>query len=138
MLPETYIKAALATFAQKEAAQYGGIDNMLAVCFVIRNRMDAGWFGGDWLLAMEKAGDVAANSEAPEPQPFNLRETRYRKFLERIDAIFDGTELDVMTEGALYYGELNKPLRPWFVEHITEDIENHRHVATVGPVWFFL
>lgn len=141
MLAENYIKAMLANYAYKEGARYGGIDNMLAVCHVIRNRMDNGWYGGDWLAALDNAPEVAANEpgedeEMPTP-PINLRDVATRRFLDKVDYVFDGSAPDLMTDGALYYGDLKRPRRLWFVQNITANLDEHPHVATVGPVWFF-
>lgn len=108
---------------------------MLAVLFVIRNRYRAGWQGGNWLALVQNADSISACIYPPsKPDLSNLD---FRKALATVDDIYSGFAADLLTEGALYYGELNKIENPWFLEKICRDLENHPMVATVGNVSFF-
>lgn len=135
MTAEQFIKAHLAAFAHREAAHHGGMDNMLAVAFVIRNRRLAGWFGGDWMELLKNSEQCAA-AIYPKSAP-DLREINFRMVLQQVDDIYSGLAQDRMTEGALYYAELNKVERDWFSKNILQDSQRHPRVATVGNVSFF-
>lgn len=134
MTAETYIKAQLAALAHREAAHMGGVNNMLAVAFVMRNRQRAGWFGGDWMEIIHNAYKVAAAIYPPSAP--NLRDLSFRSFLQQVDDIYTGMAQDAMTEGALYYCELHRIERAWFHENILQHGQ-HERVANVGQVAFF-
>lgn len=135
MTSDNFIKGQLAAFAHREGARFGGVDNMLAVAFVIRNRQQAGWLGGNWMEIIYQAEKVAATIY--EPTAPNLRETPFRMLLSQIDDVFTGLAVDKMTQGALFYAELAEITNEWFIENITRQPEQHPRVANVGPVTFF-
>jgi hypothetical protein len=135
MHADNFIKAQLVAFAHREAAHHGGIDNMLAVMHLVRNRHSAGWFGGDWLKILADAPDKAATIYPASE--VDLRETNVKLVLYHVDDIFNGMAPDKYTEGALYYAELNRVERNWFVTEIARDPVHHPRCAQVGPVTFF-
>ena len=154
MTAEQYIKAQLAAFCWREAGHAGGIDPLLAIALVLRNRQRAGWFGGDWMEIISQA-HAAAPLAGPSTQPPNLRDFSFRQFLAQIDDVYNGTMADLLTQGAKYYAELaaveaaNRDpksyaqdaeadrLKRW-IETVARDPENHARVATVGGFSFFL
>lgn len=135
MTAEQYIKAHLAAFAHAEAAHHGGIDNMMAVAFVIRNRQRAAWEGGNWMRILHAAKSAAATIYTPSAP--DLRDINFRMLLSQVDDIYSGLALDKMTEGALFYCELNRIDNDWFRDTIVRDSDHHPRVATVGTVSFF-
>ena len=129
---ETYTRGQVARFAIEEAARHGGVNNMLAVAMVLRNRVMAGW--GDWL-------DVAMTAPAKRasfypPAIVDYRTGNIRSFLSRMDGIWTGTEED-LTGGALFYVDLDFAVARWFENEIIAQPDEHPRVAHVGPVWFF-
>lgn len=134
MTAEQFIKAELAALAHREAAHHGGIDNMLAVAFVMRNRKIAGWQGGNWMDIITSA-ELTAGTAYQRTAP-DLRDLTFRTFLQQIDDVFSGFTPDKYTEGALFYAELNNPTE-WFTKNVLTDLYNHPRVAQVGPVTFF-
>jgi hypothetical protein len=132
LTPEVFIKAQLAARAHRDGSQHGGTDNMLAVAFVMRTRFRDGW--GDWMKILGDADRVAGTLYPPTIP--NVRDIAFRVILNGIDDVFTGLAIDKMTEGALFYCELNN-CQPWFVEKIVRDPETHPRVATIGPVSFF-
>src|SRR5215471_11302616 len=50
---EIYTRAQMARFAIEEGQRHGGIQNMLAVLHVLRNRVFRGW--GNWQSVVDKA-----------------------------------------------------------------------------------
>lgn len=135
MTNESFIKAQLAALAHREAAHLGGIDNMLAVAFVIRNRQRAGWRGGNWLELIQHAHEAAGTIYPPSVP--DLRDIHFKLVLQQVDDIYSGLAVDKYTEGALYYAELNRIDNAEFLEQIVRDAEHHPRVATVASVSFF-
>lgn len=137
MTPENFIRAQLAAFAHREANHCGGVNNLLAVAHVIRNRQKQAWFGGDWMEIMQRAPAVAsAPPAAPDVFP-NLRDVSFRIFIGQIDDVVSGAKPDEFTEGALYYAELNRIESEWFKKNILGQPDEHPRVAAVGNVSFF-
>lgn len=155
MKAEDYIKAELARISYLDGRDEG-LNGCVAVALVIRYRIRAGWFNGDWMSLLSHHQDYAAvlteyTHELPDP-----RNTTFGMLLQQIDGIFSGSrEDDILTPGpsmgqivafdgqparpvALYYGRLNDPnIRPWFLESISQNHDNHRQVASVGGLTFF-
>lgn len=106
---------------------------MIALAWVLRNRVFAGW--GDWY-------DVAMNAPTKRGAIYDdwrvdLRNSQVRFFLTRIDDIHNGTEVEDMVNGALYYTEAQMPQTEWFKNMILRDRKEHPMLAKVGPIHFF-
>lgn len=152
MLGDHFIKAQLALLGWKDGG-LEGINGCLGVCFVIRNRQRAGWYGGNWIDILSHHQDWAADDRQYDltlPQP---NDHTFRTLLQEIDGIFAGTREDDVTKAqtalsqdfryenaqqtavALYYGRLDDPdLRPWFRESVCQ---GKFPIATVGGLSFF-
>lgn len=136
MIPEMYVKAELARVCYLEAAHHGGVDGMRAVALTMRNRVDAGWFGGDWMMVLNRRSDADAYPPA-EPAEVNVRDIQFRVLLRDVEEIYHGSASDTLTGGALYYCDLSREPREWFVKNILRKGEEHPRCATVGPLSFF-
>jgi Cell Wall Hydrolase len=107
-----------------------GLQGMVAVGLVVRNRVLAGWNGGNWLAV------IAATSEYSMTWP-DTRDPMFQAVLARADSIYDGREPDI-TNGALYYANLSAGgLSPWFLTNILRKPEVHARLGTVGQRTFF-
>lgn len=144
MTTDFYIKGQLAEFCWREAGRYGGSNNMLAVAYVIRNRVQAGWHGGDWLEVLAHAPGCSAREDDIMfgPQQPNLRDDSFRLLLRAVDDIYAGMSIDRFTadpegKGALYFAELNDVTSSWFRRNILACPDEHPRIANVGPVVFF-
>jgi hypothetical protein len=130
---ETFARAAIADFCIREGARHGGVTNMAAVAWVLRNRVMAGW--GDWYTvaatAPEKRGVIYDDWKV------DLRNSQVRIFLSRIDLIHSGIEDDDPVNGAVYYTEMARPQTIWFMANVLHDRDEHPLVAQAGPVFFF-
>ena len=133
MTLDTYVRALMARFAIEEGYEYGGVNNMLAVAFVLRNRVFGGW--GDWLEVVTTAPQKRANLYLP-PIP-NIRSNNVRVILNRIDEIYTRTDVNDFTGGALFYVDPTREMAPWFKTEVLDRPEDHQRSAHVGPVWFF-
>lgn len=134
MTGDELIKGQIVLFAWREAGRLGGLNNMLAMCFVLRNRVDAGWNDSDYLAVITDAEASSAHPIKGAGFP-DLRSSDMRKLLSQIDAIYSGTAPDHLTNGALFYGDLNNTTED-FRERIIRSPE-HQRVAQVGEVYFW-
>jgi hypothetical protein len=124
----------MARFAIEQGARYGGVNNMLAIALVLRNRVFKGW--GDWLEVVSTAAAKCAN-EAEATEPANLRSGNVRVLLNRIDEVYTRAEAEDITGGALFYVDPARPVLPWFRAEVLDKAEEHARVAHIGPVWFY-
>lgn len=141
MTPDNFIKSQVVLLAWREAHAGGGVNNITAVMHVLRNRVNGGWMGGDWLKVIDGHALVAGNLETlgslgRSLYP-DLRHPDTREIINRVDDIFNGQAADDMTDGALYYARLDHPLTEWFKLNIANHQEEHPHVARIGQVDFF-
>lgn len=141
MTYEAYIKARLVDFVIEEAYNSGGVEPMLAVAQTLANRVSAGWQGGDWLKVIHTAPEYRGTIQPPTHVSFDPREGNFRELMRRIDDVYYGTADDSAVNNesgkSLYYAELHNINREWFTEHITDDLESHPRLATVGQLTFF-
>lgn len=140
MTYENYIKGQLVRFCVDEAWHERNPDSVLAIAQTLKNRVDEGWCGGDWLSVIHTApdfvGTVRENRPSVEPRDLN-----FRRILQSIDDIYYGLANspvnDDQGQKALYYAELHNINRDWFTETIARDPENHPMIAKVGQLNFF-
>ena len=129
-----------------------GLNGMMAVAFALRNRVRAGWYGGNWLEVIENMDKSSSKLEPygnklPDPRIFS-----FMQFLQIIDNIFSGALEDTITikqDGewrtvlgkpapvVLYWARLDKITNPWFLDNITRNPERHARVAQIGQLFFF-
>jgi hypothetical protein len=125
-----------------------GLNGMLGVCFVLRNRVNAGWWGGDWIQVLSHHRDYSAKTA---PYPDTLPDPRIYSIqclLQEVTGIFSGSREDDITkptsptfkpsvyQPALYYAKLNEISNPWFLENISRN-PDHGRIAQVGGLTFF-
>lgn len=133
MTLDTYIRAQMARFAIEEGHEYGGVNNMVAIAHVLRNRVFAGW--GDWLEVVMRAGEKKGNTHIPPMPP--IRSNNVRVLLNRIEDIYTRADANDLTGGALFYADPVLPLADWFRTEVLDRPDDHPRSAHIGPVWFF-
>jgi hypothetical protein len=99
------ITKSLALVAAWKHEHHNGVNGMLAVLLVLRNRVNEGWFNGDW---MQNIGSLLRHTwDSPtiegESDLPDVREPNFIKLIQYIDGIFDGTQPDSLTDGSLYF-----------------------------------
>jgi hypothetical protein len=142
MTYENYIKGRLVDYAVREAYHYGGTHCMMAVAQVIANRVAAGW--GEWKTVLDSA-DNYIGTVWEKPEPVDPRDFTFRRILAMIDDVYLGTADDSnvnVTDDrgrltALYYADISNLSRNWFRANVTDHIDRHPRIATVGPLSFF-
>jgi hypothetical protein len=129
-----------------------GFDAMMGIAFTIRNRVRAGWYGGNWLDILAHHQEWSATTATPSIELPDPRINSFMKLLQQIDGVFNGMVDDNITikqDGvsnliitgpppvALYYGRMDKIDNPWFLENISRKGELHPRIAQVGLISFF-
>jgi hypothetical protein len=131
VIPSDYVISSLATLMYNEPK-----DDLIlgyTVCgLIVRNRVMAGWEGGNWLRLIESHDRYSADPPA-SPRVLKLgdpnHDTIFRRCLGTAEQVVNGRERDI-TEGGLWYGRLNE-CSDWFKENIVRSA-SHQYVATVG------
>jgi hypothetical protein len=133
---ETFQRAQLVAFAIQEAGSSGSVNSMKAVCYCMANRVRAGWHGGGWLDAIEAAPETAAHE--PLVPSLSYRITALLGLLREVDDVFYASSEDetrkVVGKCLYWQNILRKDIRPWFVENIVRNPEDHPRRAQVGMI----
>lgn len=105
MSGEDYIKAQAVRIAYEDGGS-NGLNGMLAVLFVLRNKVwgyagDAPAGAGDWQLIIDEAliGRTTNSLTLPD-----VRDPSFQKVLQYVDGVFDNSLADHLTDGAMWYG----------------------------------
>lgn len=131
-----FVQGHIALVAWREA-HTSGINGMIAVSLVIRNRVNAGWHGGDWMKNIYAPGAFSSMNGSITDVP-DIRDPEVVKFLEVVDRIYDGTMPDKLTGGAMYFCDPTI-VNPdgWFYKNIIQNEGQHPRTASVGRNVFF-
>ena len=116
-----------------------GINAMLAVVFVLRNRAKAGWNGGSIYQNAIKLNQVSSMSVLGDKNTIkypDIRDPDFQTLLHKIDAIYEDVP-DMITSGAKYYAVLTDATSGWFFENIVNKPLEHPRVAQIGKTTFF-
>lgn len=129
-------RAQLLLFAHQEAACTGSLDAMKAVCYVIRNRVRAGWHDGNWIDVMENAHKVAGNQLDPRMHidPYSRI---LQMLMQNVDDIYYSSASDAVeaaVDKSLYYQFADRPMRAWFAENIIRHPEAHARRTHIGTM----
>lgn len=134
-----------------QEAREEGNNGMMAVAFAIRNRVRAGWYGGNWIEVLSNLDKSSSRLEPPTTMIPDTRPFHIMQFMQIIDNIFSGAQEDnitIMQGGeakalgfkvpvAMYWARLDQITNPWFLENIVRKPEQHPRIAQVGQTFFF-
>ncbi len=115
---------------------------MLGVQFVVRNRVKAGWSGGDWGKVIESHNQFSSISVLGDAMTIwypDVRDPNFQRVLQEVDGIYDGTTADTLTNGALYYADMASPAYNkggWFDRNVAQS-PDHPRVAVIGSTTYF-
>ena len=134
---------ALASLLAWREERSNGPNGMLAVLFVLRNRVKAGWNGASWTRNIDGHNQFSSMSVTGDSQTVaypDVRDPQFLQVLQVVDSVYDGTRLDNLTNGALYYADLASKGYThggWFERNIVLQPEVHPRMATVGTTTYF-
>ena len=147
MLPSDYVVSALADLMWED--QEDGTSGMIARGIMVRNRVRAGWHGGDWLKNIqefnpESFSAPAGGREVKLGDPY--RDRVFIHILGMAAAIYEGRDMGAaaikgpdgkmhggdMIDGGLWAARLDQ-CSPEFAQAM----KNHERVAQVGLRSFF-
>jgi hypothetical protein len=141
---DDFNKSILSLLAWREERS-NGVNGMLGVMFVVRNRVKAGWFGGDYLQNIAGHNQFSSMSVSGDSQTIKyppINDPQFTQALQLVDDVYDenNPRVDTLTNGALYYADLNNPTFTkggWFETHILNDSTNHPRSAQIGSTTYF-
>jgi hypothetical protein len=133
-------RAALVLYAARQVGVDGNLEQMKAVCYILRNRQRAGWGDGNWLTVIEEAPSVAGND--PLDERLRLEDRRLQNLARDIDMIFYSQEDDEISRVCarqdkdrppiFYWCFIHRPIRDWFARTIASDPTNHKMRAQIA------
>ena len=137
----TFERAQVAAFAYCRARHTGSIECMRAICYVLRNRLRAGWGNGSWIHLIEHSADIDGNV-VQRSQEIDPQDRLLQLLVRDIDDIYlgqssDDTRTVIEDNKALYYVFIRDPISDWFRDKIIRDPVNHARIAGIGPIDFY-
>ena len=142
---DDYIKAKLIEMGWRFGQSYsGGHMAGQLVMQTIANRVRAGW--GTWLQVIDNIPNYMAENELPPLVHPHVQEPAFIKLLQAVDGIFDGNVPDgtlssleraMGKKGAIYWGDLARIERAWFLDKIVRAPENHDRIANINGLTFW-
>jgi hypothetical protein len=120
---EEYLKAQMIEQAWKYAQHFGGVDSMIGVLHVIKNRQSAGWGSYAHILDTMEKWEASPAPTKTHPEQW---ERRFVSLLGVIDAICDGTHHPDPSNRGLYFGDTTNITSEWFMEHVARNPEKTR------------
>jgi Cell Wall Hydrolase len=139
---DDFNKCMLALVAWREERS-NGINGMLGVMFVIRNRVKKGWFGGDYLSNIAGHNQFSSMSVSGDSQTVHypvIHDPTFTQLLQLTDEVYDDTRTDTITNGALYYADMASTgynHGGWFDRNIAQNAIDHPRVAVIGTTTYF-
>lgn len=138
MIGTEFEKAIVALSAWREM-RGEGVNAMLAVVFVLRNRAKAGWNDGSIYQNAIALNQISSISVLGDPNTIkfpDIRDPDFQTLLHKIDAIYNDAP-DQITSGAKYYAVLKDATSGWFFKNIVNKPSEHPRVAQIGKTTFF-
>lgn len=134
MTEQGVILSELAIIAWSES-EASGIDPALGIANCLKNRIEAGWFGGDWIELFQNLANSSANSASLARQYPDFRDLAIvKQYMPKIEQIFQGSGQD-LTFGAKYWCKLSTASAN-FVETVVRSA-NHKRTAQIGDFSFY-
>lgn len=133
----------LVRFALDEAGHTGSLDCVKAVCYIMGNRVKAGWHDGTMLSVIEHAWESSGHDEKLR-QELTASGRMFQMMLYSIDDIYFGNSEDGVRATVcdpklpcLWYQFIDRKPRQWFVEHVARNPHDHPRRAQFGKMMLF-
>jgi hypothetical protein len=139
-------RAAVVLFAAREVGADGSVDQMRAVCQVLRNRVQADWHS-DYMQTMEAWESGEGQANPPQQRAaLMLSDRRLAMLAREIDEIFYGQAGDEVAQCCgrqdkergplLYWAFVDRKVLPAFVENVVRRPNEHRQRYQVGNTMY--
>jgi hypothetical protein len=138
-------RAALVLFAARKAGPKGSLDQMRAICHVLKNRMQAGW--ADNYLALIANADTGDGNDLSGEGQLDLNDRRLQQIAKDVDDIYFGAADDEISRlcaradkdkgPLLYWVFVDRPIKPWFRENIIARPQEHFQRGIVGFLYLY-
>lgn len=145
----TFERAQLVAFAYRLGRHTGNLECMRAICFVLRNRVRAGWSEG-WIQAIERAPMYEGNPPgAGFAGAIDPSDRLFQMILRDVDDIYmgqdrsdDSTRLIAIGDNppkssALYFMFVGRAVTDWFAEKIVRNPNDHPQIGNIGGMLLF-
>ncbi len=142
---DDYVRGKLVEMGWRFGQSYsGGHIAGQMVMQALANRVRAGW--GSWLQVIDNIPQFMAENELPPLVHPSVWEPAFIKLLHAVDGIFDGSVADLTLSaldraqgksGGLYWADLARVEREWFLDKIVRSPENHARIANMGGLNFW-
>lgn len=132
------IKSWLALEAWRFGHHFGGERASTTIACAIANRVKQGW--GSWYEVLRDIPmySALALEDIPTGYP-NPSDLAFVRLMVNVDKIFNN-EFDDKANGAneaVFFGDLAKITRPWFLENIVRNATEHSMVCNLGTLSFW-
>jgi hypothetical protein len=138
-------RAALVLFAARKAGPKGSLDQMRAICHVLKNRAQAGW-ADNYLSLIESSEDCEGNEPGSDAL-LDLNDRRLQQMAKDVDDIYFGAADDEISRlcarqakdkgPLLYWVFVDRPIKPWFRENIIARPQEHFQRGIVGFLYLY-
>jgi hypothetical protein len=139
MIGEDFEKAIVALACWREMRSEG-VNGMLAVALVLRNRAKKGWYHGSLYenaIALNQLSSMSVRGDVNTVHFPDTREPQFQTLLQLLSEVFDDSRVDNLTNGALYFAVVNNSNSVWFRNNILDHPDIHPRVAQLGQTTFF-
>lgn len=136
-------RAGLTLFAAATVGPQGSLDQMKAVCHIMRNRVVAGWEDGNWLAVLGNVNvSMAAYEKSDLLIAMRLKERMLQQLAQAVDDIYFGQADDDVARVCaaqgkergpiLYWAFIDRAQVPWFTQTIVRRPQDHMQRGQVG------
>lgn len=131
---DSFIQSQLVSVGWRFTQAYGqGHLGGQVIMSILANRVRTGW--APWLQVIERVPQFMAENELPPLIYPPVWEPAFVKLLHAVEGIYDGSAVD-LSKGALYWGDLAKIERGWFMDTVVHN-ENRVRVGNMNGLNFW-
>lgn len=139
--PAGYLLYLACTLAWREERS-NGLNGMMGVLFVLRNRVKKEFFGGSLYKNIIQHGQFSSMTIVGDSQTVaypDPADPTFQKLMSMAPSILSGANEGDITAGALYYADLGSPAYVkggWFDKTIVNSSQ-HERTAAIGSTLYF-
>jgi hypothetical protein len=138
-------RASLALYAARKAGPKGSLDQMRAICHVLKNRAQAGW--ADNYLQLIEIAWMTEGNEPGSDRTLDLNDRCLQQIAKDVDEIYFGNADDEISRicgrqdkskgPLLYWVFVDRPTSSWFRENIASKPKEHYQRGILGFMYLY-